>query len=327
MCIISWLNLHICRYSSMVYKNTEIFKDNYMKKLWLILGLASASLSSTVAVAENRAPEYGDLYNVQWCPCNPEEPFDANGSVVLGKTVMCPCDGLYSGFKKGLEEDMRDIRKATEKQLRKFNYFKYYIGMDYNLSKQQAVSSKYTFDDIRFASAPVTVSPENIVDDQDSLSFILGARFTKYIGLEAFYISSYKDNTVSELDNTTLNAYPTGHYMMNQYMTSFDAVGIDLIGYLPMSTYFDFIGSIGMAQYNFENEATFMIFKDDFEHLVEAPIHKKFDEKKWGLRFAAGGQLNIAEGVALRAMYRYTSIKGNFIDEIKEFSVGVRFLF
>lgn len=298
-----------------------------MKKIWLILGLASVSLSTTAALADERVPEYGDLYNVQWCPCNPEEPFDANGSVVLGKTVMCPCDGLYSGFKKGLEEDMRDLKKATQKQLRKFNYFKYYIGMDYNLSKQQAVSSKYTFDDIRFATGPISKSPEDFVDDQDSLSFVLGARLTKYIGLEAFYLSSYRDNTSSELDYHTLNASTTGNYMMNQYMTSFDAVGLDVIGYMPMSSYFDFIGSVGFARYNFENEATFMIFKDDFEHMVEAPIHQKFNEKKWGIRFAAGGQLNVAEGVALRAMYRYTSIKGNFIDEIKEFSLGVRFLF
>lgn len=312
-----------------VYKKVQnsFFKDTYMKKQWLILGLALVVFNTKAVLADDKVPEYGDLYNVQWCPCNPEEPYDANGSVVLGKTIMCPCDGLFSGFKKGLEEDIRDIKKATQKQLRKFNYFKYYIGLDYNLSSQTASNSKYTFDDIHFATAVITKSPEDFVEDQDSLSFVLGARFTKYIGLEAFYLSSYRDNTFSEVDNTTLNASGGGYYMMNQYMTNFDAFGIDLIGYIPVSSYFDFIGSAGIARYNFENEATFMIYKDDFEHLVEAPIHQRFDENKWGYRLAAGGQLNVAEGVALRAMYRYTSIKGSFIDEIKEFSFGVRFLF
>lgn len=73
-----------------------------MKKFLLFLGVAGAALSVGTSVQAADAPAYGDLYNVEWCPCNPEEPFDADGSVVMGKTVMCPCNGLYSGYKKVL---------------------------------------------------------------------------------------------------------------------------------------------------------------------------------------------------------------------------------
>lgn len=297
-----------------------------MKKFWLTFGALCLSVNSNVALAENDVPQYGDLYNVQWCPCNPEEPYNADGSVVLGKTVMCPCDGLYSGYKKGFEEDMRDLKKATQKQLRKLNYFKYYIGMDYNLAQQKAASTQYSFDDIRFANGPIQVTPDHIIDDQDSLSFVLGARLSKYFGLEGFYESSYKDNNFSELDYSTLNADPSGHYLMNEYTTSYSAWGLDLIGYLPVSAYFDFVGSVGVSRYDFENKVTFAVFQNDAAYEIET-VNSDFNEKEWGWRFAAGGQLNIAEGVALRAMYRYVSIKSNFIDEITEYSLGVRFLF
>ena len=75
-----------------------------MNKIWLLSGATALSLLASPVVAEDDLPAYGDLYNVEWCPCNPEEPFDADGSVVLGKTVMCPCNGLYSGYKKGFDE-------------------------------------------------------------------------------------------------------------------------------------------------------------------------------------------------------------------------------
>ncbi len=56
-----------------------------MKKFLLFLGVAGAALSVGTSVQAADAPAYGDLYNVEWCPCNPEEPFDADGSVVMGK--------------------------------------------------------------------------------------------------------------------------------------------------------------------------------------------------------------------------------------------------
>ena len=297
-----------------------------MKKQWLITCAALAVLSAGPVTAAEREVAYGDLYNVQWCPCNPEVPFDADGSVVQGKTVMCPCDGMYSGFKKGFDEDLRDFKNAAKTQLRKLNYFKYYVGMDYNIGSPSSTSKELVFDDIRFASGPIKINPDAFVDDQDSLSFVLGARMNKWFGLEAFYEKTYEDNTTSQLDHVTLNAGALAYYMMNDYTTSYSAYGVDFIAYLPLSAYFDLLGSVGVAQYKFDNSATFAIYQFDGTNL-DTVIKRNFDDDKTGWRLAAGAQVNIAEGVALRAMYRYVKIGGKVIEDMNEFSIGVRFLF
>lgn len=296
-----------------------------MKKFLLSVGVAGAALFLPAAAQAEDLPAYGDLYNVEWCPCNPEEPFDADGSVVMGKTVMCPCSGMYSGYKKGFDEDIRDIKRAAANQIRKFNYYKYYIGADYNLNSTSPASDRYQFDDIHFAT-PMQVDLNNIIDDQDSISVVLGARFSKYIGLEAFYQQTYDDNTTTQIDNHTLNAGGTGHYLVNEFTTKYKAYGVDLVGYMPLSQYFDIVGSVGIGKYDFQNEAKFSTYLLSNDNFVES-FNQKFNEDKIAWRAAIGGQINVTEGVALRAMYRYISIGGDVIDDMSEVSMGIRFLF
>lgn len=286
-----------------------------------------AGVCLLAAVPQARAEEpaaYGDLYNVEWCPCNPEEPFDANGSVVLGRTVMCPCNGLYSGYKKGFEQDMRELKNAANAQLRKLNYFKYYLGLDYNIGSMSAGSKDVAFDDLILAAGPINVKPDDVLDDQDSLSFVAGARISKYWGLEAFYQQSYDDNTKTSVDTVTLNN--PYYHLMNDYTTSFKAYGLDLIGYAPVSPYFDFVGSLGLAQYKFENKALFTSYYVDHTNPADV-VKRNFDEDKIGWRAGIGAQLNIADGVALRAMYRYIYVGGDLVDDLSEVSFGLRFLF
>lgn len=297
-----------------------------MKKTWVWVSLCFLALGVNQAQAaeEEVLPAYGDLYDVQWCPCNPEEQFNENGAVVMGRTVMCPCDGMYSGYKKGFDEDIRDFKNSANQKLRAFNYFKYYIGMDYNLSSPSTVSGPIRFNDFKFASGDIEVPSDSIFDDQDNLAFVAGARVSKYFGLEAFYLSSYDDNTSTQIDRKILNN--TNYYLLNDFTTSYTAYGVDLIGYLPVNPYFDFLASLGIAQYNFDNTANFAIYNLDSSKLVEV-VSKDFSEDKVAWRAALGGQLNIADGIALRAMYRYISIGGDYIDDISEVSLGVRFLF
>ena len=267
---------------------------------------------------------FGDLYNIEWCPCNSEEPFDANGSVVLGKTVMCPCESQFSGYKKGLEQDLKEIKRSAVNQLRKFNYFKYYLGLDYVMGKTSAGSTEQVFDDKLFASGPIKIMPADVIDDQDSLSFVAGIRFSKHWGMEAFYQQSYEDNYASQIDTNTLN-HPDYH-LLNDFTTSFKAYGADLIGYIPFSPYFDLVASLGLAQYKFENDAVFTSYFIDGTDKRDVAF-KNFDESKIGWRAAIGAQLNIANGVALRMMYRYIHIGGDVIDKMDELSIGLRFLF
>lgn len=295
-----------------------------MKKIGLFLCALSCTFFAQSAWAEDDEIAYGDLYNVEWCPCNPEEPFDAKGSVVMGRTVMCPCDGLYRGYEKGFEQDMREIKQAAAGQLRRLNYFKYYLGLDYNIGKTSDSGNNMTFDDTIFASSVITVNSGDVIDDQDSLTFVAGARISKYWGLEAFYQQSYDDNTVTHVDYVTLNNI--NYHLMNEYTTSFKAYGLDLIGYVPFSEYFDVVASFGIAQYKFDNQAVFASYEIDGTQLKDV-VSRDFNEDKIGWRAGIGAQLNIADGVALRAMYRYVDVGGDVVDHMNEFSMGLRFLF
>lgn len=295
-----------------------------MKNVSFILAALSLTIFACPAKAADGEIAYGDLYNIEWCPCNPEEPFDANGSVVMGKTVMCPCDSQFSGYKKGFDQDMREIRQSAANQLRRLNYFKYYLGFDYNIGKTSAGSDNLMFDDTIFASSVINIKPGDVIDDQDSISFVAGARISKYWGVEAFYQQSYDDNTVTQIDNTTLNNI--NYHLMNEYTTSFKAYGLDVIGYIPFSEYFDVVAALGLAQYKFDNQATFASYNIDGTQLVDV-VSRDFDEDKIGWRAGIGAQVNIADGVALRAMYRYIYVGGDVIDNMNEFSMGLRFLF
>ena len=170
------------------------------------------------------------------------------------------------------------------------------------------------------------ISTERALREGADLSFVLGARINKYFGLEAFYQQTYEDSVTNEVDPHTLNADDEAYYLMNEYITSYKAYGLDLIGYIPLSRYFDLLGSVGVAKYEFTTEANFAIYQFDNMHLQEV-LHKEYNDDNVGWRVAAGGQLNIADGVALRVMYRYAKIGGDVIDDMSEVSMGVRFLF
>ena len=297
-----------------------------MKKLLLTIGLLSLFGAKEVFAAE-RMPSYGDLYDVQWCPCDQEEKYGPDGATVLGKTVLCPCDSLYSGYDKGFKEDVKDFNKAVKKKLQVVNYFKYYVGFDYTSASFSGGKDTLSFDDIILSHA-IEMKPDSILEDNDALSFVLGARINKWFGLEAFYLSTYEDNQKYELDRTSLGdpAAADGKYLMNEYITSYSAYGLDLIAYIPLGSYFDIVGSAGIAQYKFKNRAVFSAYEGNSNNFLLA-AEKNFNEDKVGLRAAIGAQVNIVDGVVLRAMYRYISIGGDVVDDMNEFSLGMRFLF
>lgn len=327
------------------------------------------SFNSNIVKAEL---SYGDLYNIEWCPCDVAEN---RNSVTMGKTVMCPCEGKYVSSQKTINAsaptptytqevqapitepikempapikeykpqipaapvyvnydgnyDEYDGYNNFKKDNTSINYSKFYIGLDYIVGKTSSGDKKLEFTDPLFEGAKVSADLENLIDDQNSVAFILGGRINKYFGLEAFYQQSHEDNHFSQIDNDTLNTNGsdyTDYHLMNNYITSFKAYGLDAIGYLPISPYFDFIGSFGIANYNFKNKATFTAyFLDQFE--MTGKSENNFDDDGIGIRAGLGAQVNVADGVALRLMYRYIHIGGDVIDNLNELSFGIRFLF
>ena len=83
-----------------------------------------------------------------------------------------------------------------------------------------------------------------------------------------------------------------GEYLMNEFTTKYSAYGLDLVGYIPVSAYFDFVGSVGVAKYDFETSANFAVYDVTGTRLVDG-ITKKFDDSNVGWRAAIGAQVNI----------------------------------
>ncbi len=274
------------------------------------------------------ATSYGDLYNVEWCPCNPEERYDANGSVVLGKTVMCPCSSMYDGYKSTLEKDVRKLQHDAKKAITKAQNFKYYVGFDYNKSQLSSGNGSVTFDDFKFADVKgLSVQSDLMLDNQDNIGIVIGTRPNANLGIEAFYNRSYSKNVVTQIDNTAVNN--PDYHMVNTYVSKYQAFGIDVLGYMPVTDYFDFIAFVGLGQYKFDNTATFNVNYLEGSPGTPAVDSSSYDfsESKLAWRLGGGIQFNIARGIVLRSMYRFIKLNSDNINYLQEFSVGIRFLF
>jgi len=278
---------------------------------WLINGSANAS-------------EYGDLYGIKWCPCNPDEAFDANGSVVQGRTIMCPCSAMYEGYDRSFEKDMRKIKDKAEETYEKVRSYKYYIGFEYNKSQVETNNKKVNFNDAVFpSSGGIDISSGEMIDHQDNIGVVLGFRPHSNFGFEAFYNRTYSTNKTSKYDATTLG--DPNYHMVDTFTTKYQAYGVDLVGYLPVTRFFDFVAFVGVGKYKFDNSAKFEVIYG------EAPsIYSKthdFSEDEIGYRTGGGVQFNIASGVALRLMYKYINIGSPTIHYLQEYSASLRFLF
>ena len=267
--------------------------------------------------------EYGDLYEVEWCPCNPDDQYDKNGSVVLGKTVMCPCDSMYSGYHASLEKDVRKVQAYANKAVEKASHFKYYVGVDYNKSQITNTDNSVNFKSNIFSSVNGKDVPASLImDHQDNIGLVIGTRPIPNLGIEAFYSRSYSKNEV-----TQVSQLPSSYHLVSTYTTEYHGYGIDLLGYLPVSDYFDFIAFVGVGHYEFKHTAGFEVrYLDGSLGPVDNFGHD-FSEKTLAYRLGGGFQFNIARGLVLRMMYRYIHMDTDLLKFTQEFSVGVRFLF
>ncbi len=284
-----------------------------------------ACLLMVLSIKPCFAVSYGGLYDVEWCPCDPTEQFNEKGSVVLGKTVMCPCDSMYTGYGRTLKKDVQEIKQAAKKVVDKTMNYKYYIGVDFNKTNVETGAEKleYTTPD-GLASSSADIG--DIIDDQENIGVVLGMRPHPNMGIEAFYNRTMKENKVIK-NHTTGDA----RYLVNEYTMDYQAFGVDIIGYLPVTDYFDFIAFAGLGQYYFENSITHKYGESVASSITGINYRNvsssDFDDDTLAWRVGGGFQFNIGRGVILRAMYRYINIDSEFIKNLQEFSLGLRFVF
>ena len=287
---------------------------------WLFLVLL-------LSVGEARAAEYGDLYNVKWCPCNPDEQFNSQGSVVMGRTVMCPCESMYDGYSRTFEKDVRAVQDKAERALDKAKAYKYYVGIEYNKSQVETNHKKINFNDPIFSPANgVNIDSSQMIDHQDNIGVVLGFRPHKNWGMEAFYNRAYAKNEVTQYDDVNISS--TDYHLINTYVTKYQAFGVDLVGYLPVTQFFDFVAFVGIGKYQFDNSARFEArYLEGGITPAVYTANYSFDEDEIGYRVGGGVQFNVMNGVVLRLMYKYINIGSDTIHYLQEYSASLRFLF
>ena len=160
--------------------------------------------------------------------------------------------------------------------------FKPYVGLDYN----------YTYADA-----------EEHTPKYNSLSVNLGTEYNQYFGTELFY--QYSDEAKT-------------HDYIFESKTSFQAYGLDLMGYLPLGCdqEYSLIGTIGIGEYKFDEEVKEIIGSRDY------------DDHGIGYRFGGGLQYKIDDKFSVRGLARYVNMNGiDGLDDMWEYSAGIRYNF
>jgi opacity protein-like surface antigen len=148
-------------------------------------------------------------------------------------------------------------------------------------------------------------------DKNNSISGVIGLKFNKNFGLEAFYQQS--DKAKKEYENFTFKGESSLKY---------NAYGIDLQGYIPITQELDLLASLGLAEYNFKAKGLWESYsRGEFLSLDTS-------EDSIGYRFGLGMQYNINQHLALRTMARYVQMdKDEDIKHLTEISLGLRYMF
>lgn len=132
----------------------------------------------------------------------------------------------------------------------------------------------------------------------NSGKIFVGSQYNENFGVEAFYQKSTEDTKA------------------HQRKTSYEAYGLDLMGYLPLGCdqVVSLIGTAGLGYYDFEAKG-----------MGERTDH----ESTWGYRLGAGAEYNIDENVSVRALARWAKLNTRVEDanDLWEYSIGAKYNF
>ncbi len=196
------------------------------------------------------------------------------------------------------------------------------VGADYVLG----YSSYKTVDFV--VDAALTDGQNYVSDTKDldrsfsSLSLNIGWRPLRYIGIEAFYQTSLDDNKVTYTES--YSHYP--EFARGEYTTSYKVYGLDLLGYVPINDYIDFIASIGVGKYDAEAKVKVTAYEDTSYNNLRSSS-KTFSDSKWAWRVGGGAEIWLSKHLTFRIMGRWTKIDGDFMKYITEINFGVRYHF
>lgn len=144
----------------------------------------------------------------------------------------------------------------------------------------------------------------NAKPDYDGASFNVGTKFNQNFGTEIFYQKTDKDNKQTGAEKIE---------------TSYEAYGLDLMGYLPLGCDGDvaLLGTVGLGVYNFDRHVDNQ----------RGTLH----DEGIGYRAGVGAMYNFNESWAVRGIVRYVGLDkvddSINADHMMEYSMGVRYSF
>ncbi|MBO4294272.1 MAG: porin family protein [Alphaproteobacteria bacterium] len=155
------------------------------------------------------------------------------------------------------------------------------------------IGADYIYSNAKFGGAA-----RHMKESYSSPSINIGARMYGYMGLEAFYQQAFKEKKTIDGE---------------KHSTEFLAYGVDLYGYMPiMCSQFNLLGSLGLANYRF-----------DFRY----PDVANKSQNRIGYRAGIGMQYDFNEHFAFRMMGRYSYLGMKRVNNLKEVTAGLRFMF
>ncbi len=142
----------------------------------------------------------------------------------------------------------------------------------------------------------------NLRPNYNSLSLNVGTDYNRFFGTELFY--QYSDDSKK------------GNYL-NKIKSSFQAGGLDIYGYLPLTCNREFalLGTAGIGLY-------------DFKSSYNNPAVKGGHDHGYGYRAGLGVIYSLDNNWSVRAVARYVSLDQiNDYDHLMEYSAGIRYNF
>lgn len=221
-------------------------------------------------------------------------------------------DGYYEEAPRYIEREAPRYRQISPSEARRYRERQYTRSSYDNSYTRESVNQirPYIGVDVAMSSMDLEDNDygdysEYIEDSYNSISLVVGAKFNRHVGVEAFIQQSSEEDKDYGEGKTT-----------NQY----NAIGVDLIGYMPVNQELELLASLGFAQYNFH-------VTDEYEDSYYE-YKEKDSLNTLGIRLGIGAQFYMTDNVALRGMARYVQFSDDdIIKNMVEFSLGLRYMF
>lgn len=178
-----------------------------------------------------------------------------------------------------------------------------------NIDINPYIGANISYSGVKFSSdGPYATGLKEFDDDFAEFSLNFGLKFDKYFGAEIFALGSSPSEVEYIYGSTKEEAE-----------ISYAGYGLNIMGYIPVDKQFDLIGMAGIGNYEIDLE-----YK---ETDIYGTNTYDLSEDDMGYTFGIGGAVNFNETFSLLAMYQYTIIDNEIIDNISKFTLGIRITF